>query len=154
MSLTIIHQGERGRPDVQDLLARYVEAMHVHSLPEACHVLAAEALGDPSIIFFSAREDGWLLAVGALKSLSASEGEVKSMRTADAALRRGAASAILRAVVAEARRRGHQRLLLETGSGEEFAAATALYERAGFVPGDPFGGYPPGLSTRFMALDL
>ena len=153
MALTI-HRGELERPDVRDLLAAHVAAMQAHSPPEACHVLPANALAGPAITFFSAREDGRLLAVGALQELSEVEGEVKSMRTADAALRRGAASAILRAIVAEARRRGYGRLLLETGSGEEFAAATALYQRAGFVPGAPFAGYPAGPFTRFMTLDL
>jgi len=45
-------------------------------------------------------------------------------------------------------------LLLETGSGQEFAAAIALYERAGFASCEAFGGYQPGPFTRFLALDL
>ena len=47
------------------------------------------------------------------------------------------------ALVKEARGRGYQRLFLETGSTEEFAAALRLYEREGFSISEPFGGYPP-----------
>jgi len=153
MALTI-HRGELDKRDVQELLASHVAAMHSHSPPEACHVLPAERLRDDTITFFSAREGGRLLAIGALKALGGGAGEIKSMRTRADALRRGAASAILNAIVAEARARGYERLLLETGSGQEFAAAIALYGRAGFTPCEPFGGYPGGPFTRFMALDL
>ncbi|MCW3797423.1 GNAT family N-acetyltransferase [Sphingomonas sp. BN140010] len=149
-----IHQGELDRDDVRQLLASHVAAMHVHSPPEACHVLPADRLHDPAITFFSVRDEGRLLAIGALKALGNGTGEIKSMRTHAEALRQGAASTILRAIVAEARSRGYSRLLLETGSGPEFAAATLLYERAGFTRCEPFGGYLPGPFTRFMSLDL
>jgi putative acetyltransferase len=153
MPLTI-HQGELDRDDVQQLLADHVAAMHSHSPPEACHVLPADRLRNPAITFFTARRNGLLLAIGALKALGDGAGEIKSMRTRADSVRQGAASTILRAIVAEARTRGYSRLLLETGSGEEFAAAICLYERAGFTPCEPFGGYPAGSFTRFMSLDL
>ena len=153
MVLTI-HEGELEKADVQELLRRHVAAMHAHSPPEACHVLPAASLADPAITFFSVREDDHLLAVGALKALGLAEGEIKSMRTADQSLRRGAASAILKAIVDEARQRFYRRLLLETGSTQSFAAALALYARAGFVPAEPFGGYAASPFTRFLALDL
>lgn len=153
MALTI-HHGELDREDVRALLAAHVAAMHSHSPPEACHVLPAERLRDAAVTFFSARNDGRLVAIGAIKALGDGTGEIKSMRTHDDALRQGAASAILRAIVAEARARGYSQLLLETGSGAEFAAAIALYERAGFIPCGPFGGYSAGPFTRFLSLDL
>ncbi|WP_114229029.1 MULTISPECIES: GNAT family N-acetyltransferase [Sphingomonas] len=153
MAITI-HRGELAAPDVQALLDLHVAAMRGHSPADACHVLPATALDRPDILFLSAREDGRLLGVGALKALSPTEGEIKSMRTASAALRRGVAAALLRAIVAEACQRGYQRLLLETGTGPEFAAANALYDRAGFVETEAFGGYPPSPFTRFLALHL
>ena len=149
-----IHYGELEEADVQQLLALHEAAMRTHSPPGACHVLPPAGLSDPAITFFSCRNGGRLLAVGALKALGADAGEIKSMRTAPSSLRQGAAATILRAIVAEARARGYRRLHLETGSGAEFAAAIALYERAGFVASGPFGGYPPTPFTRFMALDL
>jgi putative acetyltransferase len=150
-----IHLGELGRPDVEALLALHVAAMRSQSPPDACHVLGAEALADPCITFFTAREDGVrLLGTAALKELGGRAGEIKSMRTAPHALRRGVASVLLETIVAEARRRGYDRLLLETGRSEEFAAANALYERAGFGECGAFGGYDESPFTRFLALPL
>lgn len=149
-----IHINELDRPDVQALLALHVAAMNAHSPPDACHVLPGAALAHPTITFFTARADGRLLGIGALKELGPAEGEIKSMRTAPEALGRGVGRFLLDAITAEARRRGYRRLLLETGRSEDFAAALRLYERAGFTDCGPFGGYPGSPFTRFLALDL
>ena len=150
-----VHFGELDRPDVQELLAQHVAAMHAHSPPEACHVLPGSALAHPSITFMTAREEGGrLLGIGALKQLDAMSGEIKSMRTADEALGQGVGRTILRAIVQEGRNRGYERLLLETGRSADFAGANRLYDRAGFRECGPFGGYPGGPFTRFMRLDL
>lgn len=153
MAITI-QQSELGHDDVQALLALHVAAMHAHSPPEACHVLPAEALAHPSITFFTAREGGRLLGIGALKDIGDGTGEIKSMRTAPAALGRGVGRAILATITEEARRRGYRCLLLETGTSEDFAAANALYDSAGFVPGPAFGHYPESAFTRFLRFDL
>jgi len=100
------------------------------------------------------REKGQLLGVGALKELEPDHGEVKSMRTAASALGRGVGSAMLAYIVAEARIRGYARLSLETGGTEPFAAALRLYQRDGFVPCGPFGGYKPTPFTRFFSRAL
>lgn len=150
----IISAGELDRADVQELLALHVAAMHAHSPTEACHVLPGAALAHPSITFFAAREDGRLLGIGALKDLGDGSGEIKSMRNAPHALGRGVGRALLATITDEARRRGLSRLLLETGTGPYFASANRLYDRAGFVPGEPFGGYPMTDFTRFLRFDL
>ena len=149
-----IHQGELDQADVRELLALHFAAMRSHSPPDACHVLSAESLAHPSITFFSARMDGRLLGVGALKELDAQHGEIKSMRTAPDAAGQGVGRALLQGIIAEARRRGYRKLSLETGSTEDFAAALRLYESAGFRPCAPFGGYAPSSFTRFLSLDL
>jgi putative acetyltransferase len=149
-----ISQNELDHADVQQLLALHVAAMHANSPPEACHVLPAAALAHPSITFFTAREDGALLGIGALKDLGDGSGEIKSMRTAPHALGRGVGRALLGAVTAEACSRGYHRLLLETGTSLEFVAANRLYDSAGFVTGEPFGSYPATDFTSFLRLDL
>lgn len=149
-----IHQGELEHPDVQALLALHVAAMHAHSPPEACHVLPGSALAHPSITFFTLREEGKLLAIGALKDLGNGDGEIKSMRTAPEALGRGIGKRMLAAITDEARKRSWRRLLLETGRSADFAAANALYDRAGFRECGAFGGYPESMFTRFLCLDL
>ena len=139
-------------PDVAALLDLHFAAMRGISPPEACHVLPAASLRDPAIRFFSARdEDGTLLGIGALKTLAPDHGEIKSMRTAPAALGCGVGGAILAHLVEQARAVGMTRLSLETGSTADFAGAMRLYERDGFSPCEPFGGYAPSPFTRFFS---
>lgn len=145
-----VREGELGCADVRDLLAHHVAEMNAGSPPSACHVLAADALADPAIRFFTLRDvDGKLLGTGALKTLSPDHGELKSMRTAPAALGRGVGSAMLAHLIAAARSSGMVRLSLETGNSALFAAANRLYQRDGFVACDPFGGYRPTDFTLF-----
>ncbi|HEY9550121.1 MAG TPA: GNAT family N-acetyltransferase, partial [Kiloniellaceae bacterium] len=91
---------------------------------------------------------------GALKALSDTHGEIKSMHTAQAARGRGVARRMLAHIVAEARRRGYRRLSLETGSMEAFAPARALYAGFGFEPCPPFADYRPDPFSVYMSLAL
>ncbi len=148
------HPGELDRADVRALLALHVAAMRSHSPADACHALPLAGLGDASIRFWSLRESGYLLGVGALKALAADHGEVKSMRTAPAALGRGVGRAMLHHLIRDARGRGFRRLSLETGSTAPFAAALRLYEQEGFEPCGPFGDYRDSPFTRFFTRAL
>lgn len=143
-------EGELDREDVRNLLDQHFSEMRAGSPPDACHVLPIDGLRAPEIRFFSLREDGRLLGCGALKRLEPGHGEIKSMRTADAARGRGIGKALLDHIVASARAEGISRLSLETGSTEQFAAALRLYEREGFEPCEPFGGYADTPFTRFF----
>lgn len=153
MSLTF-HQGDLGSTDVQELLYLHFEDMRSISPPEACHVLPANGLYDSDVTFWSLRDEGRLLGIGALKQLASDHGEIKSMRTAPEALGRGVGTAMLEHILSEARARGYRRVSLETGSTSPFAAALRLYEREGFLPCEPFGGYQETPFTRFFAREL
>ena len=148
------HEGDLDSPDVGALLDLHFAAMRSSSPPEACHVLPIDGLRDQDVTFWSARAEAKLMGVGALKALSADDGEIKSMRTAPEALGRGVGRSILHHIVAEARRRGYRRIRLETGSSEPFAAALRLYESEGFVHCGPFGGYRDTPFTRFFTREL
>jgi putative acetyltransferase len=76
------------------------------------------------------------------------------MHTAKAARRRGAGSAMLAHLIAEARGTGLSRLSLETGSRDFFIPARAMYARHGFVECEPFEGYRPDPNSVFMTLEL
>ena len=142
------HEGELGTGDVRALLAHHFAEMTAGTPPSACHVMPADALADPSIRFFTVRDDdGTLLGCGALKRLAGDHGELKSMRTADAALGRGVGGAMLNHLITVARAQGMTRLSLETGNS--FAAANRLYQREGFERCGPFGGYRPTDFTTF-----
>jgi putative acetyltransferase len=115
------------------------------------HALAIENLRAPSVTFWSAWADGVLCGCGALKELDRLTGEVKSMRTRSAFLRRGVGQAILDVIVRTGFRRGYLRLLLETGTGPAFEPAHALYRRNGFEWSGPFGEYTATDFNVFMA---
>lgn len=150
-----VHEGELGREDVRALLAHHVAEINAGSPPSACHVLAADALADPAIRFFSLRnEEGALLGIGALKALAPDHGELKSMRTVSAALGRGVGSAMLDHLVATARAAGMTRLSLETGNSPLFAAANRLHQRDGFMPCGPFNGYRDTDFTLFYTREI
>jgi putative acetyltransferase len=153
MALTF-HIGDLDSPDVRTLLDFHVTQMHAISPPDACHVLPAVGLSAAGVTFWSAREDGELVGVGALKELAPDHGEVKSMRTVPDALGRGVGRAILRHIIAEARSRGYSRLSLETGNTEPFVPALRLYESEGFHPWGRFGEYHDIPFSSFLSRRL
>lgn len=153
MTLTF-HSGDLDSSDVQELLDFHFRETRKSSPPNACHVLPIDGLSNPAVSFWSAREDGELLGVGALKELAPDHGELKSMRTAPAALGRGVGRKLLHHIVAEARRRGYKRLSLETGSAISFAAALRLYASEGFAPCGPFADYQDTPFSRFFTREL
>ena len=122
--------------------------------PESTHALPPDDLRAPEITFWSVWEDGELLGCGALKELDAQQGEIKSMRTAARHLRKGVASAVLRHILVEARRRGYRRLSLETGAAEAFRPARQLYAAAGFEYCEPFADYVLDPNSVFMTKEL
>src|SRR5215510_5440461 len=139
---------------VKALLARHLEGMHANSPPGHVFALDWSGLQTPEISFYALWEDEEILGFGALKELGPRAGEIKSMRTAEAHLRRGVAAAILDHIIAEARRRGYTRLSLETGSGPPFEPALQLYRKHGFIEGEPFGEYEKSAFNQFLHLDL
>jgi len=141
-------------PEIAALLAEHLRSMYLHSPPESVHALDIARLRAPDITMWSVWEERELLGCGALKELERDHGEIKSMRTAARHLRKGVASALMRHLLAEARRRSYRRLSLETGSMAAFAPARELYRRFGFQPCGPFGEYIEDPNSVFMTREL
>ncbi|MFZ5666287.1 MAG: GNAT family N-acetyltransferase [Pseudomonadota bacterium] len=127
--------------DIVALLRYHLDQMVQHSPICSVHAFPVERLRQPDVTFYALRIDGQLAACGALKQIDARHGELKSMRTDPAFLRRGLGEAMLLHLMAEARARGFTRLSLETGRPEPFHAAHALYRKHGFAECPPFGDY-------------
>jgi putative acetyltransferase len=140
--------------DVITLLEEHLADMYATSPPESVHALDPTSLTGVDIAFWTLREDGAVLGCAALKRLGPDHGEIKSMRTATAARRRGVAARLLDHVLAEARARAYGRLSLETGTQDFFAPARSLYASRGFVECGPFGTYTLDPNSVFMTLDL
>jgi len=153
MSITI-REDDLSSAEVQSLIGEHLAGMHNNSPPGHVYALAIDALRAPGVTFWTAWIEGTLCGCGALKELDPRTGEIKSMRTRDAFLRRGVGQAILDEIVRTARARGYARLLLETGTGPAFEAAHALYLRNGFAWSGPFAEYTATDFNVFMAKDL
>jgi putative acetyltransferase len=154
LNVPIIKHGNFDDARVKALLTRHLEGMHANSPPGHVFALDWSALQLSEISFYTLWEGEDLLGFGALKELEALSGEIKSMRTADAHLRKGVAAAILEHIIAEARRRLYSRISLETGSGPAFEPALTLYRKYGFVDGGAFGEYQQSSFNQFLHLDL
>ncbi len=139
-------------PEIRALLETHFAGMLASSPPGSCHFLDFDGLNAPDVTFWSIWDGESLAGCGAVKELSATHGEVKSMRTHADHLRKSAAAQMLAHIIATARERGYGRLSLETGSTPDFDAAHALYLRYGFDYCPPFGGYVEDPFSRFMTL--
>ena len=141
-------------PLVHALLEEHLSNMYELSPPEQVFALDLNELRSPDITFWTVWNDDSLLGCGALKELSVTHGEVKSMRTPKAARGKGAGRAVLGHIISVARRRGYTRLSLETGTHPAFEPAHNLYRSQGFVKSAPFGSYCIDLHSVFMTLEL
>ncbi|TAN51274.1 MAG: GNAT family N-acetyltransferase [Betaproteobacteria bacterium] len=137
-------------PEVRALLEEHLRSMHSLSPPESVHALDLDGLRRPEITFWTVWSGNELLGCGALKELDPRHGEIKSMRTAQAHLRKGVARAMLEHIIREAKRRSYARLSLETGSMEAFEPAQRLYASYGFTHCPPFADYAEDPNSVFM----
>ena len=149
-----ITRGDLADPRIIALLRLHFDPCHEGPPPGRAQVCGLARLAAPGIDFWAAWDGDALLGVGAMKPLDATHGEVKSMHTAEAARRRGVASALLTHIIAASRARGLQRLSLETGSFGYFEPAVALYKSHGFVECPPFGDYRPDPNSVFLMRKL
>ena len=134
----------------QALVKSHLAGMHANSPPESVHALDLDKLRQPGVRFWSGWSGDDIVCMGALKKLDATNGEIKSMRVADAFLGTGAGRAMLHHIVAEALNMGLKTLWLETGSTDVFTPAIKLYESAGFSVCGPFADYKLDPFSVFM----
>ncbi len=116
----VISRDDPRSPDVVALLERHLAFGAAHSPPEDVHALDVDGLLHPSVSFYSLRNNGALVGVGA-----------------------GALPDVLKHLLGVARSHGASRVRLETGSMDAFAPARTLYASAGFEVCPPFGDYTP-----------
>jgi putative acetyltransferase len=134
----------------QALVRRHLAGMHENSPPESVHAFDIDKLRQPGVTFWSGWRGDEIVVMGALKRLDDANGEIKSMRVADAFLGMGAGRAMLEHILAQARGAGLTTLWLETGGTDAFVPALKLYESAGFARCGPFGDYRDDPFSVFM----
>jgi putative acetyltransferase len=141
-------------PEIAALLQEHLTDMNAVSPPESKHALDLDGLKANNISFWTLWQQQQLVGCVALKQLSPSQGEIKSMRTATAFRGQGLGKLLVTHVIDEAKRRGYQQLYLETGAMDYFAPARALYQSFAFVPCGPFAQYKEDPNSVFMQLQL
>jgi putative acetyltransferase len=140
---------------LQDEVRVLVSQLNDHLLPlsplEFQFKMTVEQMADADTTVFVARDEaGVAVGIGALKVISASEGEVKRMYTSPVVRGQRVGSALLEAIEGLARQKGLSALLLETGTGDGMAEAHRLYTRSGFSARGPFSDYPDSQWSAFF----
>lgn len=146
--------GDLEHPKVLALLRAHLDEMNQTSPAEHMHALDVTGLQAQNVSFWTVWEDDSLMGCGALKTLTATTGEIKSMRTHEAHLRKGVAAHLLEHIISTAKERGFSQLSLETGSGPVFEAALQLYRKYGFQNGDAFNTYTNNAFSQCLHLKL
>ncbi len=138
--------------DVQELLRDYV----AFAQQDICtHALDLAELQTPDIQMFTARNNAdMLMGCAALKRLTESTGEIKSVRTHPDHLRKGVSRKLMAHIETTAKKAGLSALYLETHNTPPYAAACKLYESLGFQYCGPFGDYIQTSRNVFMIKSL
>ena len=142
------------RADLFEMVRAHREDLARHSPACSVHALAPDAFGDPDLVLLAAREGDELVGCGAVRFHGDGLAELKTMRAATTHARRGVGTALLEALLGEARTRGATRVALETGTGSAFEPALAFYARHGFERCGPFADYAKDPFSTFMAREL
>lgn len=149
-----IELDDLSRPPVIALLEEHLRNMYEVTPPDKVFAFDASQLKAPDVSFWTAWNGEELVGCAALKELSSTDGEIKSMRTPSALRRTGAGRALLNYIIEVARSRAYRGLYLETGCQPAFLPAQTLYASAGFKRCGPFGAYRENGNSVFMSLSL
>lgn len=143
------------QPDVTALLGALDAYLATLYPPEANHILDVQALLAPDIRFLVARRGERAVGTGAARVRPGEPatggqpyGEIKRMYVDPAQRGQRIGERILAQLEGQLAADGVRWALLETGADQ--SAAVRLYERCGYAPHPPFGGYPDnGLSVFY-----
>ncbi|WP_052547562.1 GNAT family N-acetyltransferase [Enhygromyxa salina] len=136
---------------VRELIATHLAQMRSQSPACSVHALDVDHLRGADVRFWSAWIGAAVVGCGALKQLTPTTGEIKSMHVLAAWRGHGIAAKLLAHIEAAARDRGLTRLSLETGSQPAFEPARKLYTSFGYIACGPFGAYTNDPNSSYMS---
>ncbi len=137
-------------PAIAPLINRHLTLMLASSPACSVHAMDASDMAEADVRFYAAFDQGTPVAMGALKRISETHSELKSMHVMEERRGEGLADTILGRLLQEAGDSGMTRVSLETGSQPVFAPARAFYQRHGFSFCPPFEGYVEDPHSVFM----
>jgi putative acetyltransferase len=138
--------------EVRSLIGALNDELSTLYTQEQRHGLALDALFQPHIRFFLARQNGAAMGCGGVALLDGFA-EIKRMYVRQQARGQGAADTIMAKLIAETVQSGRTLLRLETGS--QSFAAIGFYKRCGFqscTAFEPYSSMPPAaiITSVFM----
>lgn len=139
---------------LQDEVRGLIAALNAHLTPlspeEFQFKMTVEQMAeDHTTVFIARMPDGRAVGCGALREHGSDMAEVKRMYTDPDVRGQRIGVKLLQAIETAARDKGISTLMLETGTGDGFAAAVRLYERGGFTARGPFLDYPDSPYSAF-----
>lgn len=140
--------------EVNELLIKHFNELKSVSPEGSTHVLDIDGLKNQSIKFWSLWEDAKLVGCGALKFLSKTHGEFKSIRVADNFKNKGYGKKIIVDLLSKAKILGIQKISVETGAGEFFLPARKLFKSCGFEECEPFAHYSLDPNSCYYNLEI
>ena len=141
-------------PEVNSLLTKHFIELRSVSPEGSAHVLDIPGLKISSIKFWSLWDNNQLIGCGALKFLSDTHGEFKSIRVADKHRKKGMGEKIISHLITEAKKIGIKKLSIETGAGEFFLPARKLFKKFGFKTCKPFAHYKEDPNSCYFDLEI
>lgn len=141
MALPLIEEVSNEDPRLKELMRRHKSYAAAHTPSGSGHALEADSPEAAGIRYWLALDRGAAVGCVGLKLLEPCHGEVKAMHVIPEFRGSGAADGLIHRLEGAAGEMGLQRLSLETGKSEGFAAARGFYRRHGFLPCEPFGAY-------------
>jgi putative acetyltransferase len=134
-------------PESEKLIEGSEAALREHYTPDECFSFSPEELLDDRVSFYVARKEG--AAVGCIALVNeGAYGEVKRLYVPHSARGLGIAKILVNHLEDSARSMGLSWVKLETG--EELAAAVALYKSYGYSVCGTFGDYEDHPASLFM----
>ena len=140
--------------EVNELLINHFNELRSVSPEGSTHVLDIDGLKNKSIKFWSLWEDTELVGCGALKFLSKTHGEFKSIRVADNFKKKGYGKRIIVDLLSKSKVLGIQEISVETGAGEFFLPARKLFKSCGFEECEPFAHYSLDPNSCYYNLEI
>lgn len=140
-------------PVLRPLISSHMAHSEASSPATSRHNLDQDAIvSEQGLRMWVAFDGDVALGCAAMKPLDANEAEVKSVHVLPAARGRGAARALMEALIEAAIASRITALYLETGPKAlpAYDAARALYERLEFAYCGPFAHYRPDPCSAFM----
>ncbi len=149
-----VRQVDPTDPVILPLIDRHLTLMRASSPACSIHAMEAADLADAGAVFLAVFDGDHPVAMGALKQINDTHGELKSMHVLEERRGSGLADVVLAALLNQARADGLTQVSLETGSQDAFTAARAFYSRHGFRLCPPFEGYIEDPNSVFMTREI